>query len=223
MGAAAGALGGAVISGIATDKAAGKASDAQLAAADVIKNAAQAARADILKLFPAAKQELLTGAQGAFDVFGQAIPLQQQQLSAGNLAAQQSAAQGFDQAQAALLGLPTQQFQAQAVPFSQDPFLGGQSLFGTPQQFQGSGGEVGFLPTFAGLGGSFAPAGEPEQIVNGQPVPEVGQGGLGTPITNPNIFTGIQTQRPGFGQIEQPAAVQQQPLFQKFQGQFLGQ
>lgn len=168
-------LGAAVIGGVSAERAGKKGAEAQKEAAGDIQQAAQDARADVLKLFPASQQALLTGAQGAFDIFGQSIPLQQQQLAQGNLAAQQSTSQGFNQAQAALLGLPTQQFTPQGVEFSQEPFLGGTSLFGTPQEFAFSGGETGQFPVFAGLGGSFVPS------------RQFGQGATGRAIENPNF------------------------------------
>lgn len=189
MGSIAGPIAGAVVGGLFSSKAGGEASDAQRDAAKQISAAATEARNDALRFFPLAKQELLTGAQGAFDVFGRAIPLQQQQLTAGNLAAQQSAAQGFNQAQAALLGLPTQQFQAQQVPFSEEPFLGGQSLFGTPLNLFPGGRDTGSLPVFAGLGGTFAdPFGHLQTGANELPrVNPIGAGAVGTPIHNPNL------------------------------------
>ena len=150
-------VGAAAIAGSATRSAAGKAAEAQRDAAAAIKDAALRGRDDVLKLFPQSQQALLTGAQGAFDILGQSIPLQQQQLSAGNLAAQQSVSQGFDQARAALLGLPTAQFGTQEVPFSTEPFLGGQSLFGEPSRTVFAGGQTLNTPTFGGLGLSGTP------------------------------------------------------------------
>lgn len=189
MGSIAGPLIGAGVGLFGSQQASSKASKAQRDASKDIQAAATAARNDALRFFPLAKQELLTGAQGAFDIFGQAIPLQQQQLAAGNLAAQQTTAQGFNQAQAALLGLPTEQFQTQGVPFSQEPFLGGQSLFGTPLELFPGGEARGSVPTFAGLGGTFRdPFGHLQTGASELPtVNPLGEGGLGTPIPNPNL------------------------------------
>lgn len=193
MGTAAAIAGSAVIGGITSERAGEKAASAQRQSAAAIQKAAQEARSDVSKLYPQAMQALLTGAQGAFDVFGRSIPLQQQQLTAGNLAAQQAVSGGFDRAQAALLGSPVEGFESSiaGVPFSEEPIFGG-SIIGTPQNFELSGFNRGVLPTFAGLGGSFRPGREVDPIdpTTGQPLPEFGQNAQGTPIQNPNIFLG---------------------------------
>lgn len=123
---AVGAIGGAVISGKSAEKAAKKGAEAQERAAGTVSAAADQARTDVLDLFPVAQSQLLVGAQGALDIFGKGIPLQQQQLQAGNIQAQETTARGFDRQQAALLGLPVESFQAGApiITGEEEPLLG---------------------------------------------------------------------------------------------------
>ena len=146
------ALGG-VIQGGAAKSAARTGAAAQRRASDAIQAAADRAREDVTTLFPQAQQSLLTGAQGAFDIFRTQLPEQQRLLREGNVAAQQSAAQGFDQARAALLGLPMGSFAAQDIPTSLDPFnIQDVSLVGEPRMtFLGEGAVVN-QPQFLGLG-----------------------------------------------------------------------
>lgn len=129
-----------------TKEAAKTGAKAQTESAAQIQQAAEAARRDVLKLFPQAQAALLGGSKEAFNILGQSIPLQQQQLSQGNLAAQQTVAQGFDQAQAALLGLPTTQFAPQGVDFETQPLF-------TPRFSEGyitplEGGQTLSVPTY---------------------------------------------------------------------------
>lgn len=137
------------ISGKASKDAAKTAADASARSAENIQASVDRARRDVLQLSPQAQQSLLTGAQGAADIFGQAIPEQQRQLTAGNIAAQQTQQQGLQNVQSALLGLPQQGFQTQAVPFAQEAFQ--PQLLGDPRTFNLSGAEAR-LPTFQGLG-----------------------------------------------------------------------
>lgn len=145
----AGTIIGGVISSQASKDAADTAADASARSAEQIQGSIDRARRDVLQLSPQAQQSLLTGAQGAIDIFGQAIPEQQRQLTAGNIAAQQTQQQGFQNVQNALLGLPQQSFQTQAVPFAQQPFQ--PQIIGSPRTFDFSGAKA-TLPTFQGLG-----------------------------------------------------------------------
>ncbi len=201
------AIAGPIIGGIFSERSASAGAAGQEAAADAIQKASQQARRDVISLFPAQQQALFTGAQGAFDIFGQSIPLQQQQLAAGNLNAQQSIAQGFSQAEKALLGLPTQDFQAASVEFSETPPFGGTELFGDPILFRGSGGEQAFLRPFTGLG-----EGTPEQQSQQAGFSPSGIPLGTTPPPGTNIF-GIQN--------PDPAIAQQSLLARRFRGEFL--
>ena len=219
-------IGSAVIGGVASERAGSKAAKAQERSAESIERAAQIARQDVLNLFPQAQLSLLTGAQGAFDVFGKSIPLQQSQLQAGNLAAQQSVSDAFNQAQAALLGQPVTGFgeNVQGVsPYYSPVFTG--SILGEPVPFfTPQSGATQNLPTFAGLGGTFRPALEPDPLnpQTFEPLPEFGQGGQGTPIQNPGFFFGNAQTLPGFGQVSLNQRLSQDPNVVRYQGGLLG-
>ncbi len=116
-------LGSAVISSRASGKAGDTAADAARAAREQITDAGLQARKDVLDFIPLAQQDLLAGASGAFDLFGQGIGEQQRLLSAGNVGAQGTVGQGFDQVRSALLGLPVDQssFAPQGISLSQLP------------------------------------------------------------------------------------------------------
>lgn len=157
--------GSAIIGGISSSQASDKASDAAKKSGQLVQAAADRARRDVLQLAPQAQQSLLTGAQGAFDILGQSIPEQQRQVSAGNVAAQQAQQRGLDNTTRALLGLPTLGFDAQAIPFANEPVEA--QLTGTPQEFDLSGART-VLPTFQGLGNvqplpTLAPPPTPQQ------------------------------------------------------------
>ena len=107
-------------------------------AAQVTAESADKARRDVMNLFPSAQQDLLAGYSGAFDLVGQGIPEQQRLVSQGNLQAQQTTGQGFDQVRAALMGLPvdTANFAPQGAQMSQpiqNPMAG---MFGNIAQQQ---------------------------------------------------------------------------------------
>ena len=149
----AGAVIGGVVSGEASKKAAATGAAAQERAASTVSEAANKARSEVLELFPLAQSNLLVGAQSAIDVFGAGIPLQQKQLQAGNLQAQQTTAGGFDQQRAALLGLNIPQFSAGApiITGEEEPLLGG-SIVGNKRFIDlGSTGSAG-IPGFVGTG-----------------------------------------------------------------------
>lgn len=170
---AVGAIGGAVISGKASEKAAKKGAEAQEAAAETVSAAAERARKDVLSFFPEAQRNLLVGAQSAIDIFGAGIPQAQQQLQAGNIQAQETTARGFGQQQAALLGLPVEAFQAGAPIFTGDeePLLG-QSIRGPSRKLDIGDGTNVRVPTFRGTS-ELPPLGGFGQVFEPEPVPAV--------------------------------------------------
>lgn len=102
-----------------TDDSAQQAQIASNAAAQqLIAEQTEAARADILSLFPAAEQAAQQGFQGALDVFGQTIPQQVSAFQGGNVGAQQALLSGLPQIQNAILGRPVDLsgLQAQQLP-----------------------------------------------------------------------------------------------------------
>jgi hypothetical protein len=105
--------------GDAADQAAGSSREAR----QQMMDAAEKARDDAFSFFPSAQRDLMAGASGAFDIFGQGITEQQRLLSGGNLNAQQTVSSGFDQTRNALLGLPVNQssFQPMGLQASQLP------------------------------------------------------------------------------------------------------
>lgn len=98
---------GVAVAGAVSDREAGNASAAGLEEnrAFAIQQAGQA-REDLLRLFPAAEQNINLGFQAGLDTFAQTIPLQAGVFQAGNVAAQQQLLAGAPQVQAALLGGP---------------------------------------------------------------------------------------------------------------------
>lgn len=137
MGVGGALIGSAVIGGITSRKAAKEGRKGQERAAATVAAAGRQAREDVLQQIPAAQEQLLAGARGAFDIFQESIPAQQEQLRAGNLAAQQTAGRGFTQAQQALLGQPVDPFQTATVDFQQNPFQSG-AAFLQPGGTEGS-------------------------------------------------------------------------------------
>ena len=127
MATAAAVVGAAVIGGISSSQSAREASEAQRDAAGTITAAGNRARTDVSLQIPIAQQQLLAGARGAFDIFQEAIPAQQQQLSQGNIAAQQTTGRGFEQAQQALLGQSVTPFSTSSVQFDPRPFRSGET------------------------------------------------------------------------------------------------
>lgn len=125
MATAAAIAGAAVIGASSASSQAKAAARGQKAAQAAIASGQHGARRDLLKIFPQAQASLLLGGQNALDVFQRAAPLQQQQLSQGNLSAQRSIASGFDQARNALLGGPIGQFDVRGVPVDTRPLFGG--------------------------------------------------------------------------------------------------
>ena len=103
-GVAAAAVIGGVAQNVASKKASkaqGKASDASLA---YTKEAADQARGDLFKLYPAAQDNARAGFQGAMDIFGQTVPQQGNLIQQGNVGAQQQLLAGLGQSRNALLG-----------------------------------------------------------------------------------------------------------------------
>ncbi len=134
-----GALGAGKMSADASKDAAKSGQKGQERAAQVTAEAADRARRDVNRLFPSAQQDLLAGYSGAFDLVGQGIPEQQRLVSQGNLNAQQTTGQGFDQVRAALMGLPvdTANFAPRGVQMSQpiqNPMAGMFGNIGQQQQ-----------------------------------------------------------------------------------------
>lgn len=68
------------------------------------KAAADQARGDLFRLFPAAQQNAQQGFQGALDVFSQSLPAQTQAFQQGNVGAQQQLLAGLPLMQNAILG-----------------------------------------------------------------------------------------------------------------------
>ena len=71
---------------------------------DITRAAAEKARADVMSLFPQARQDTLGGFQGALDIFSQTIPQQAQVFQGGNVAAQNTLLAGLPQFQNAIFG-----------------------------------------------------------------------------------------------------------------------
>lgn len=110
-----------------------------------IEEKAAEARADALALFPGFEQNVQAGAQGALDIFGQAVPQQLGAFQTGNVGAQQALLAGLPQIQNAILGRPVDLsgLQAQQLPvdlgFAQQQlpqFQSAADLLGTQQQDQ---------------------------------------------------------------------------------------
>lgn len=142
-----------VVSGVSSSRAASKSAkagrDAAERSAGAIQKAGDVARVDVLDLFPDSERQLLGGSSRAFDIFSGGLGAQQQALSQGNLNAQQTVGGGFNQVQAALLGLPvnTQNFAPRGVDFTQtpqNPFLdqGGGLIGAAPAAFETGQGMV---------------------------------------------------------------------------------
>lgn len=117
----------AVVGAVASDRASGKAADAQkdssAAAAVETRRAADEARTDLFKIFPEARYTAQQGFQGALDVFGQSLPAQADVFTQGNVGAQQAILSGLPQIQNAILGgnidySQLQPFQAQQPDLS---------------------------------------------------------------------------------------------------------
>ena len=94
------------------DDAANEGSVAANRAAEEIRDSGVRARGDALELFPLAQRDLLAGSSAAYDLYKAGAAEQQGLVTEGNLAAQQTTANGFDQVRAALLGIPQQGAQA---------------------------------------------------------------------------------------------------------------
>jgi len=115
-------------------------------AAELIAEKAAEARTDVLALFPGFEQNVQAGAQGALDIFGQAVPQQLGAFQAGNVGAQQTLLAGLPQIQNAILGrnVDLSGLQAQQLPvdlgFAQQQlpqFQSATDLLGAQQQEQG--------------------------------------------------------------------------------------
>lgn len=127
------AIGGSLLGGLFGSNQAKKAAQQQSndlrEAQRLQREATDQARADINRLFPVAQQNLLTGAQGAMDVFNQITPQQMQVMQQGNMAAQQALLAGLPQMNNAILGMPVdysgftaQQFATPQFNFSMPNF-----------------------------------------------------------------------------------------------------
>lgn len=138
MSTAAAIVGAGVLGAQASKSAARTAAGSAAASRQQIAQAGSQARRDVQQLFPQAQKSLLTGSEAAFDVFSNLLPEQQRLLSQGNIAAQGTTARGFDQTQAALLGLPVPSFEAQSISNTNVPqVLGRFPDFSTPAIDQG--------------------------------------------------------------------------------------
>jgi len=142
---------------------------------DILRESAARAESQVLPLFGAAQENLLTGAQGALDIFGRTAPAQIEAAQGGNLTAQQTL----------LAGLP--QFQ--------NAILGGNVDFGALQaQVQQAPGADFFqqqLPQFTSINDALglsanqnpqAPIGTPQLPIGNNPGFNGGLGGFNTPI-----------------------------------------
>lgn len=98
----------AAVGAYSQNKASKKAVKAQKGASDAslayTKEAADQARGDLFKLYPAAQDNARAGFQGAMDIFGQTVPQQGNLIQQGNVAAQQQLLSGLGQSRNALLG-----------------------------------------------------------------------------------------------------------------------
>lgn len=108
------------------DAAAAGSKSADKASAQV-KEAADQARSEVKRYMPVAQKDLLAGYSGAADIFSSGIPEQQRLLSSGNMNAQNTISQGYDQYKNALMGIPVDQssWQPQAPQMSapvENPF-----------------------------------------------------------------------------------------------------
>lgn len=151
-------LGGAVLSSVSSSRASKAGQRAAAASAGQIAEAGRIAREDVLTFFPGAQQDLISGARGAFDIFGQGITGQQQALQQGNINAQGTISAGLPQIRAALLGLPSpgagrafapQNVQLGQAPINPFPAAPAQAVDGAPAALAGG------APT----SGGFAPVG----------------------------------------------------------------
>lgn len=93
-----------VFGGGAEEKAAKKQVEAIEQGQQITRQSAAEARSDLLRLFPAAQQNVQQGFQGALDVFGQSLPAQTGVFTQGNIGAQQALIAGLPQFQNAILG-----------------------------------------------------------------------------------------------------------------------
>jgi hypothetical protein len=127
---------GAASSRNASKKAANASRDASNTASAETRRAADEARADIFKLFPASQDALATGYQGAANIFGQTAPQQADIFQQGNVAAQQQIAAGMPQFQNAILGgqVDYNQFQPTQLQQPDFSFMQGQQ-FESPDPF----------------------------------------------------------------------------------------
>jgi len=102
--AAAGAIGGALISDSSQKKAAKSLSSANRHGAEIQKRLTEQSRFQSMQLAEAAQKNALAGYQGGMDVLGQTIPAQLQALQGGNMNAQNTTRAGLDPQIAAILG-----------------------------------------------------------------------------------------------------------------------
>lgn len=216
---AASIAGGATLaSGALGYKAAGDASDAGAEGAAQAQAFTQAgadrARMDVNNLFPSAQQDFLAGQSGAFDIIGQGMGAQQQMVNQGNMNAQNTTQQGFNQVQNALMGLPVQNYQ-QPQQVQQQGYQ--QPQMQQPQSpLQGNTAQQAFMPQ------GVAQAQAPVNPISGAAVTPLGtqpQGGaLGGVFSDiqqdkdarlTDAFSGIQSNRDllaaiDSGEIEAP-------------------
>ena len=99
-------IGSAVVGGIASNKAAGKAADGSKKGIEATQQAARQARNDSINLFSRGMQSAQSGIGGALNFYQNNATAKVQPFVQGNIAAQQVLGQGATQANNAILGLP---------------------------------------------------------------------------------------------------------------------
>ena len=128
---------------------------------DFIREGVEKGKKEALPLYNSAMNNLLAGFQGGLDVFGQAIPAQQQIFQQGNVAAQEQLLAGLPQMNNAILGGPIDYSQLQATQL-QTPnldFLNQQlPAYSNPYQ-----------PNNADMGASMLPNGQYTGPLSGAP------------------------------------------------------
>ena len=113
-------VGSAVIGGIASDRASGKASDAAEKGIDSSNALAAQARTDAINLFQQAKTSAQNGIGGALNFYKNNAQAKINPYIQGNVAAQQVLGQGATQANNAILGLPVDMSYANPKQLSSD-------------------------------------------------------------------------------------------------------
>lgn len=139
---AAAVVGSAVVGGVASSRASGKAADAAKEGQDILAASRAEGKAEVMRLFPEAERIQ----QGAFResqdfLAGQVLPQQVAPFQQGNVAAQETLLAGLPQIQRAILGQPTNLSGLQARSFQAPSFdltgLGGRPDPNAPQPASG--------------------------------------------------------------------------------------